>query len=335
MHRHVSAPSRFFSQLPNDIIRHPRLSATAVRLLAWQLSLPEGADEPLWKTAERAGIGKVAFQHAKRQLRAERYLFEWRHQNEHGRWQTVQLVANTPLSPDEARVAVQPAARPTAALPATGAPTRRPAAPQPRKTPVGNTSHPPATTEATEAPEAAAPRLGTEIRARAEALLLSLPRTAPYLAMPARKARRWAPLAARWLECGLGTDDVRTALTAGLEQARSPLGALRWRLEHALPEPVATSPTTQAAPPRVSRMRECAGPHTQPLLFTPVGNEDRCPTCRTTAAATATPAPPPGTGLRTFHAARAARAARTARPARAARAARATLTADGLPAAAE
>ncbi|WP_369206851.1 hypothetical protein [Streptomyces sp. PU-14G] len=325
MHRHVSAPSRFFSQLPNDIIRHPRLSATAVRLLAWQLSLPEGADEPLWKTAERAGIGKVAFQNAKRQLRAERYLFEWRHQNEHGRWQTVQLVANTPLSPDEARVAVQPAAQPTAAVPATGVPTRRPAAPQPRKTPVGNTSHPPAATEAT---EAAAPRLGTEICARAEALLLSLPRTAPYLAMSARKARRWAPLAARWLECGLGTDDVRTALTAGLERARSPLGALRWRLEHTLPEPLATSPTTQA-PPRVSRMRECAGPHTQPLLFTPVGDEDRCPACRTTAAATATPAPAPGTGLRTFRAARAARAVR------AARAARAALTADGLPAAVE
>ncbi|MBO8186734.1 hypothetical protein [Streptomyces spirodelae] len=312
MHRHVSAPTRFFSQLPNDIIRHPRLSANAVRLLAWQLSLPEGTDEPLWKTAERAGIGKVAFQHAKRQLRAERYLFEWRRQNEHGRWQTVQLVANIPLSPDEARAAVQPAAQPAAAVPAAGAPTRRPVAPQPRKTPVGNTSHPPTKAEA-------APQLDAETdaraHARAEALLLSLSHSAPYLAMPARKARRWAPLAARWLECGIGTEEIRTALTAGLEQARSPLGALRWRLEHALPEPIATQPN-KAAPssPRVSRMRECAGPHVQPLLFTPVGDEERCPACRTTSAAAqaaAAPATPPGTGLHAFRAARNALAATT------------------------
>ncbi|MBQ1159701.1 hypothetical protein KBZ21_16565 [Streptomyces sp. A73] len=309
MHRHVSAPTRFFSQLPNDIIRHPRLSANAVRLLAWQLSLPEGADEPLWKTAERAGIGKVAFQHAKRQLRAERYLFEWRRQNEHGRWQTVQLVANIPLSPDEARSAVQPAAQPTAAVPATGAPTPRPATPQPRKTPVGNTSHPPA-----KASSQAPPRPDTKAHAHAEALLLSLSHSAPYLAMPARKARRWAPLAAHWLERGMGTDDIRTALTAGLEQARSPLGALRWRLEHALPEPVDT-PTTKPTPssPRLSRMRECAGPHTQPLLFTPVGEEERCPACRTASAAAQAAAAPttPGSGLHAFRAARRALAAPT------------------------
>ncbi|MEU7312849.1 hypothetical protein [Streptomyces sp. NPDC007083] len=318
MHRHVSAPSRFFSQLPNDIIRHPRLSANAVRLLAWQLSLPEGSDEPLWKTAERAGIGKVAFQHAKRQLRAECYLFEWRRQNEHGRWQTVQLVANIPLSPDEARAAVQPAAQPTAAVPATGAPTRRPATPQPRKTPVGNTSHPPAAPTAT-ATATATPQRDTEADARAhvraEALLLSLSHTAPYLAMSARKARRWAPLAARWLKRGMGTDDVRTALTAGLEQARSPLGALRWRLEHALPEPIATPPAnTTPSPPRVSRMRECAGPHIQPLLFAPVGDEERCPACRTASAATqaaAAPTTPPGSGLHAFRAARQALAVPT------------------------
>lgn len=313
MHRHVIAPSRFFSQLPNDIIRNPRLSANAVRLLAWQLSLPEGADEPLWKTAERAGIGKVAFQHAKRQLRAERYLFEWRRQNEHGRWQTVQLIANSPLSTDEAHAAARPV-QPTAAVPATGEPTRRPSAPQPLKTPMGNTSHPPAEARA-RAKAKAAPQPDTDTdtdthvhaHARAEALLLSLSHSAPYLSMPVRKARRWAPLAARWLECGIGAEEIRTALTAGLEQARSPLGALRWRLEHALPEPVDTPPAkTAPSSPRVARMRECAGPHTQPLLFTPVGDEERCPACRTTSAAASSAAfaPPPGSGLHAFRAAR-------------------------------
>ncbi|MBE9498032.1 hypothetical protein IHE61_02350 [Streptomyces sp. GKU 257-1] len=208
MHRHVSAPARFFSQLPNDIIRHPRLSAPAVRLLAWQLSLPEGADEPLWRTAERAGIGKVAFQHAKRQLRAEQYLFEWRRQDADGRWQTVQLLTNVPLSPDEAREhaataralpavarpASPPAAvRPAGTAPAAGEPTRRSAAPQPLETPVGNTSHPPAPTSSH-----AGHRIGAASHHRAaEALLLSLARSGPHLALPPRKARQWAPPRAR------------------------------------------------------------------------------------------------------------------------------------------
>ncbi|GAA2633328.1 hypothetical protein [Streptomyces axinellae] len=294
MHRHVIAPTRFFSQLPNDIIRHPRLSANAVRLLAWQLSLPEGADEPLWKTAERAGIGKIAFQRAKSQLRAERYLFEWRRQREGGRWMTVQLVSNTPLSPDEALALVRPpgAVTPTAVPPAAGAPADRPATPQPRKTPVENTSHP-----------------ASEREAAAEALLLSLARTVPALAMPARKARRWAPLAAVWLERGMAPDDVRRTLLSGLERARSPLGVLRWRLEHALPEPAAPTP-----PPRVAAMRECAGPHTQPRLFTPVADESRCPGCRASQAA-ATPHSDPRTpGLATFRAARKALAGALPRP---------------------
>ncbi|MFE9336024.1 hypothetical protein [Streptomyces sp. NPDC007063] len=320
MHRHVSAPARFFSQLPNDIIRHPRLSANAVRLLAWQLSLPESADELLWRTAERAGIGKVAFQHAKRQLRAEQYLFEWRRQNADGRWQTVQLLTNVPLSPDEAREhatsvggvpavarpASRPAVRPAVTAPAAGGPTRRSAVPQPLETPVGNTSHPPAPTSSH-----AEHQLGAaSYHHAAEALLLSLARSGPHLALPPRKARQWAPLAARWLERGIGADDIRTALTAGLERARSPLGALRWRLEHALPEPApavaAVPPDPGSTPlPRVSGMRECAGPHTQPLLFTPVGDEERCPACRTDAAAvTATAAAPSGPGLTAFRAAR-------------------------------
>ncbi|MEW2220701.1 hypothetical protein AB0939_15605 [Streptomyces sp. NPDC006990] len=319
MHRHVSAPARFFSQLPNDIIRHPRLSAHAVRLLAWQLSLPEGADEPLWRTAERAGIGKVAFQHAKRQLRAEQYLFEWRRQNADGRWQTVQLLTNVPLSPDEAREhaasargvpavarpASRPAVRPAVTAPAAGGPTRRSAAPQTLETPVGNTSHPPAPTSSH-----AEHQLGAaSYHHAAEALLLSLARSGPHLALPPRKARQWAPLAARWLERGLGADDIRTVLTAGLERARSPLGALRWRLEHALPEPVAPVAAGRPDPgstplPRVSGMRECAGPHTQPLLFVPVGDEERCPACRTDAAAAAATATPSGPGLTAFRAAR-------------------------------
>ena len=296
MHRHVIAPTRFFSQVPNEIIRHPRLSANAVRLLTWQLSLPEDADEPLWKTAERAGIGKIAFQRAKSQLRSERYLFEWRHQNAQGRWVTVQLVTNTPLSPDEAQARAQarahaPAApHPAATPPAAGTPADRPATRQPRRTPEENTSHPAYAPHTTEG----------------ETLLLSLARTAPRLAMPRSKARRWAPLLAPWLELGMTPDAVRRTLLTGLERARSPLGALRWRLEHALPEPA--GPPRE---PRVTRMRECAGTHTQPRLFAPVDDEERCADCRRATRGTAPSAHAPGPGLAAFRTARAALATST------------------------
>ncbi|WP_301127966.1 hypothetical protein [Streptomyces cacaoi] len=307
MQRHVIAPSRFFSQVPNDLIRHPRLSANAVRLLLWQLSLPDGADEPLSRTAQRASIGKVAFQQAKRQLRAEHYLFEWRRQGERGRWITVQLIANTPLTAEEARAALAP---PTGSPPAPGAPTDRPAAPQPREDPGDNTSHPTAAAATSGAVPAAAPR---EAEAEAEALLLSLGRAAPFLAMAPRKARRWAPFAVRWLGLGMTADEVRSTLISGLESARSPLGALRWRLEHALPRPSEPVGAAPAPSPRVTRMRECAGTHIHPRLFLPDEDERLCADCRSGPAET----PRAGGGLAAF---RAARAADTARGMRAARA---------------
>ncbi|PGH49908.1 hypothetical protein CRI70_14930, partial [Streptomyces sp. Ru87] len=138
MLRHAIAPTRFYSQISNEIIRHPRLTSDAVRLLTWQLSLPAGAREPLSRTAERAGIGKVAFLRAKSQLKAEGYVHEWRRQRERGLWATEQLVSNVPLTPDEAAAvrdtsppgapAVRDAAPPVA--PARGAAQAKAASPQ-------------------------------------------------------------------------------------------------------------------------------------------------------------------------------------------------------------
>ncbi|MFJ9612638.1 hypothetical protein [Streptomyces noursei] len=106
--------------MPNEIIRHPRLSSDAVRLLTWQLSLPEGTDEPLSVTAKRAGIKKTAFIRAKRELSAEGYLHEWRRQGPAGRWSTVQLVSNVPLGAAEAAEARD--GRPADGIPAVGEP---------------------------------------------------------------------------------------------------------------------------------------------------------------------------------------------------------------------
>ncbi|MFD3332737.1 hypothetical protein ACFWV1_08795, partial [Streptomyces sp. NPDC058700] len=76
IYRHFNAPSRAFSQFSHELIRHPRLSSDAVRLLTWQLSLPEGARESLSRTAERARIGATAFTRAKRQLKEEGFVHE-------------------------------------------------------------------------------------------------------------------------------------------------------------------------------------------------------------------------------------------------------------------
>ncbi|MCT2593850.1 hypothetical protein LHJ74_28755 [Streptomyces sp. N2-109] len=123
--------------------------------------------------------------------------------------------------------------------------------------------------------------------------------------MSGRAGPRRASLAARWLaSSGLSYEEVRRALTQGLAGARSPLGGLRWRLEHALPD---GPPEVLSAPrpePRVVRMRECEGRPTQPRLFTPTDSgERRCRDCRTAPPAPPTP-PGAGSGYERFRAAR-------------------------------
>ncbi|MER5310313.1 hypothetical protein ABT034_21295 [Streptomyces sp. NPDC002773] len=102
IYRNFISPSRAFTQFSHEIIRHPRLSSDAVRLLTWQLSLPQGAREPLSRTAERARIGSCAFTRAKRQLKEEGLVHERRVQGAGGQWVTQQLVSSSPLSAAEA-----------------------------------------------------------------------------------------------------------------------------------------------------------------------------------------------------------------------------------------
>ncbi len=159
IYRHHIAPSRAFSQFSHDLIRHPRLSSDAVRLLTWQLSLPDGARESLSRTAERARIGACAFTRAKRQLKEEGFVHERRLQGPGGHWVTQQLVSNVPLSAAEATkiLARMPAHTPSAdaspqvvpspRIPAVGVPTPPLTDGHPRQDPWENTSHHPAEPE--------------------------------------------------------------------------------------------------------------------------------------------------------------------------------------------
>ncbi|MEU1783074.1 hypothetical protein ABZ545_26850 [Streptomyces abikoensis] len=257
MFRHAIAPTRFYTPVSNEIIRHPRLSSDAKCLLLWQLSLPPGADEALSESARRAGIKKTAFGHAKRELIAEGYVHEWRRSGPRGRWSTTQLVSNVPLTPAEAlalrdgRDTVTP---PTDSSPAPGQPTGH-AVGRPQENTGENTPNP-----------------------RATAALTAVSRSERRLRLSARDVKALAPLAAEWFSRGATLAELRDALTSGLPDAvRSPVGLARDRLTRKMPDP-APEPTPPPVP-----LSSCAGGCGR--VFRPVTDEATCLDCRTERAA--------------------------------------------------
>ncbi|MFH9041373.1 hypothetical protein ACH4FA_18795 [Streptomyces sp. NPDC017966] len=324
IYRHHIAPPRAFSQFSHDLIRHPRLSSDAVRLLTWQLSLPDGARESLSRTAERARIGACAFTRAKRQLKEEGFVHERRLQGSGGHWVTQQLVSNVPLSKAEAakilaRMPVHvpaadasPQVAPSARVPAVGAPTPPPTDGHPRKDPGENTSHHPAeperkpdpepepspeTTETAEAPEAA------------RALVTALPHLSPDLRrIPRGMYDELARLISRWLAAGHTPTAVRTHILRGLPDDGTPVhrpgGLLRYLLRDVPPAPdpdatpIAEHPAPARPSSRLAALRECEGDHVQATLFRPTGDETLCRRCLNSppsGASRCTPPPPPRT----------------------------------------
>lgn len=278
MYRHFIAPSRGFTQFSHEIIRHPRLSSDAVRLLTWQLSLPEGARESLSRSAERAGIGACAFTRAKRQLIAEGFVHERRVQGSGGRWVTQQLVSNVPLgeaqaaklmgrSPAPAQVAPGPR------IPAVGDPRPRPTGGHPRKDDGENNSNRPpaaATTTEPEPPEEARAVIGT------------LPLLSPALRyIPPGMREELARLAAAWLAAGHTPEDVHAHILRCLPAAGTPVHRPGGLLRYVLREVPPVRPVRPPVPSRLAGMRECEGDHTQATLFRPVADEALCWFCRT------------------------------------------------------
>jgi hypothetical protein len=309
---HHIAPPRAYTQLSHDIIRHPRLSSDAVRLLTWQLSLPEGTRESLSRTAERANIGGCAFTRAKRQLKDEGFVHERRVQGPGGRWVTQQLISNVPLNAAEAakilaRIPVSPSSpqvAPSPRIPAVGEPT----APLPDGHPNGDTpgnppNQPPKPPEGPETPE--------PLLEEARTLAATYPGLSPALRrIPPPMLAELTDLTARWLAAGHPPTAIRTHILRGLPDDGAPVhrpgGLLRYLLRDVPPPPRPTpdpgpgpgpgpgpeGPTREAPAPtglstRLSALRECEGDHVQATLFRPVGEETLCPAC--TARATTVP----------------------------------------------
>ncbi|MFD7700835.1 hypothetical protein [Streptomyces caelestis] len=300
IYRHHIAPPSGFSQFSHDLIRHPRLSSDAVRLLTWQLSLPDGARESLSRTAERARIGACAFTRAKRQLKEEGFVHERRVQGSGGHWVTQQLVSNVPLNAAEAakilaRMPVgtpsadaSPQVAPSPRIPAVGAPTPRPTDGHPRKDPGEDTSHHPAEPERKPDPDPAPET--TEVPEAARALVAALPHLSPELRrIPRGMHDELARLVSRWLTAGHTPGSIRTHILRGLPDDGTPVhrpgGLLRYLLRDVPPSPgPRTAPAAERPAParpssRLAALRECEGDHVQATLFRPTGDEILCRRC--------------------------------------------------------
>ncbi|MFJ9717130.1 hypothetical protein ACIRPQ_14495 [Streptomyces sp. NPDC101213] len=267
IYRHHIAPPRAFTQFSHDLIRHPRLSSDAVRLLTWQLSLPEGACDSLSRTAERANIGATAFTRAKRQLKDEGFVHERRVQGPGGHWTTQQLVSNVPLNSAEAAKLlartpvgpggdiigerVSPQVAPSRRHPAAGEPTAPLSDGHPDADTRRDTSHRPPEPPERTAPVAAEParpgRPGPatdQFLEEAHALASGYRDLDPALrGIPRAMDAELTDLTACWLAAGHPPTAVRTHILRGLPDdttVRRPGGLLRHLLREVPPAPAAT-----------------------------------------------------------------------------------------------
>ncbi|MEW1830541.1 hypothetical protein [Streptomyces sp. NPDC088196] len=269
MLKHAIPPARFFSQTPNEIIRHPRLNGTAVRLLQWALSLPEGSRETVQSIGEKMPEGRLAVRKARRQLEEEGYLHTRRSQNpETGQWTTQVLVSNVALTtPEEITAAFGPSDQDPPV--GGGADQALGAYPLGENT-EENTPNQPVPTG--------------ELETGAANFLARLGDRTPALRLGAGEIERLAPLVARWQALGATEADLYQALTVDLPHSvRSPAALVTYRLE---------ARTPAITPPRkpVETLAEC-GECRDPL---PRGvRTGICRSCAGLVPAPSAPAPTP------------------------------------------
>ncbi|MFI7890374.1 hypothetical protein ACIFUY_03815 [Streptomyces sp. CACIS-1.16CA] len=118
---HVIPPPRGYTKASNSLVRHPRIGSDAKILVLYIQGLPEeDRDKPLSEHARAFRLAGRAYQKAKADLVTYGYVHEKREHLSNGRWRTVQVFSNEPLTEDQA-------ARLRAGFPPTG--TRTPAVP--------------------------------------------------------------------------------------------------------------------------------------------------------------------------------------------------------------
>ncbi|MFW3461282.1 hypothetical protein ACN24K_11355 [Streptomyces microflavus] len=317
---HVIPPPRGYTKVPNGLVRQARLGSDAKILVIYVQGLPESdRDKALGEHARALHITGRQYQKAKSELVASGYVHEKRETVAGGRWRTVQVFSNFPLTDDQAarlRAGVpadgyevvgvgSSGSVPSAHFPTVGTPGGRvvgrqlPADEEPGK----NESHPP--TEAREGEEEVVEGVcgeacressdescpepseaacqessaGPEV-AVAERVLLSLRHEQRQLHLGVPEARSIAGLAAEWLRRGVTAADLRRALCNGL-----PPQGVRTAvgfLAHRLREKLPAAPESvdpPQPPPAPPALIACAGPGEEHLFRPSVPWATTCGPC--------------------------------------------------------
>lgn len=111
---HVIPPPRGYTKVSNGLVRQSRLGSDAKILVIYVQGLPEGdRDKALSEHARDLHMTGRRYQKAKSELVASGYVHEKRETVAGGRWRTVQVFSNFPLTDDQA-------ARLRAGVPADG-----------------------------------------------------------------------------------------------------------------------------------------------------------------------------------------------------------------------
>ncbi|MGW1217061.1 hypothetical protein ACWD6O_04400 [Streptomyces californicus] len=100
---HVIPPVRGYTKCSNSLVRHPRLCSDAKILVLYVQGLPAcDRDKALSEHARSLLMTGRAYQRAKAQLLVHGYVHERRERIAGGRWRTVQVMSNEPLTADQA-----------------------------------------------------------------------------------------------------------------------------------------------------------------------------------------------------------------------------------------
>ncbi|MFJ6379292.1 hypothetical protein ACIQI7_04690 [Kitasatospora sp. NPDC092039] len=251
MHVHFIAPERYV-RASHEIVRHPRLRATAKTLLLWALSLPPGSRDTVLTIGRRMPEGRTAVARARAQLIEEGFLHVRRSQHPtKGTWTTRVLVSSVPLTEaDEIEAAWRTAVR----NPAVGEGEGREVGTSPKgEKNEENTSSRAGAVEGDDN--------GGEARAAAAGLLGRLTARDGRVRLGAPEVLDLAPLVADWLARDPDEGRLREALLGNLpSHVLAPAGFVRTRLERRMPVAVVIAGGDTAG--GVDECATCADPVT-------------------------------------------------------------------------
>lgn len=259
-----SARTRYFTVLGNEVLRDRRLSFTARGLLAYLLSLPDGAREDVRTLADKnPGLGRRGVAKAVDELIEFGYYIRRTVRDEDsGQVRTQTYVFDAPHADGGAPLPT-PSGTGEAGTGKAGASPKGNKKPEEEPAHLGPTpadAQPSGGRAAGTAPAGSTPAPVAEATGKGAALLSRLASVEPRLALSAADALALAPLVARWLDGGVSELEARSLLTTGLPpEVHSARALLADRLVRKLPAPRAQRDAAAPAPP-LAECTECRDP---------------------------------------------------------------------------